>query len=132
MGSKLGVRRGFIGPDTFFLSLTFANVREYMALPDASKQAMIRGVDVVELRVDLLESVEIDFVRMQLALLRRHLPLPILFTVRTRAEGGSFEGSSIHMFELMDMALRAGCEIIDIEVNCCWTFRLVLHCHALA
>ena len=46
--------RGFIGPDTFFLSLTFANVREYMALPDSARHELIRGVDVVELRVDLL------------------------------------------------------------------------------
>ena len=65
----------------------------------------------------LAESVEIDFVRQQLALLRRHLPLPILFTVRTRAEGGSFEGPSSHMFALVELALRAGCEIIDIEVR---------------
>ena len=31
--------RGFIGPDTFFLSLTYSNVREYIVLDEAKKQA---------------------------------------------------------------------------------------------
>lgn len=39
------------------------------------------GVDAVELRVDLLSSTSADFVAQQIALLRRHCSLPIIYTV---------------------------------------------------
>ena len=52
-------------------------------------QSVVRGADAVELRVDQLASTEPSFVAQQLAFVRRASPdTPVVFTVRSAAEGG--------------------------------------------
>lgn len=70
----------------YFVSLTYPNVAA--AVPDLP--ALSEGVDALELRVDLLRSWESAFVAEQVALLRRHSPLPIIYTVRSRGQGGRY------------------------------------------
>ncbi|KAJ7287304.1 type I 3-dehydroquinase-domain-containing protein, partial [Mycena rebaudengoi] len=81
------------------------------------------GIDLWELRVDLLASVDLTFLAFQIATLRRHSPLPILFTLRTARHGGRFpdipnEETAINNLNiLLRHALRLGVEYIDLEVT---------------
>ena len=98
---------------TFFVCLT------YPGLATAVDQlpAVCAGVDAVELRVDLLASTEPRFVLQQLALLRRVVKLPVVFTVRSSAHGGNFRGSIDEQRELLLLGVRAGCDYIDVEAH---------------
>lgn len=97
----------------YCLSLTYPNIND--ALPDLSE--ILKGVDVVEFRADLLENHSLDFVQSQLELLRKQTDLPVLFTVRTEREGGRFPNQETAMFALLQMALRCGCEFVDMEIG---------------
>ncbi|KAF1326634.1 3-phosphoshikimate 1-carboxyvinyltransferase, partial [Globisporangium splendens] len=103
--------------DTFFLSLTFPDVNDARALI----KDITEGVDALELRVDLLKSYsDINFVASQVTLLRSLSPLPIIFTVRSRAQGGAFpDDDEATMFQLLHLAVRLGCEFVDVET--CWS-----------
>lgn len=109
---------------SYFLCLTYPDLTP--ALPDIEELAT--GADAIELRVDLLRSPEdrndtsdyippLKYVFSQLAALRRHTDLPIVFTTRTTSEGGKFPSSAIkEAFELFNTAVRHGVEYIDVEM----------------
>ncbi|WFD35885.1 hypothetical protein MCUN1_002753 [Malassezia cuniculi] len=109
---------------TYFVSLTFPDVRVALdALTEASA-----GADVLELRVDLLSETGApvrephipseDLVRAQVACLRAHTSLPVLFTVRSVSQGGMFpDEAEDAYFELVRLGLRLGCEYIDVEMH---------------
>ncbi|KDQ16656.1 hypothetical protein BOTBODRAFT_156573 [Botryobasidium botryosum FD-172 SS1] len=110
---------------TYFLSLTYPDItKSFSVLDDVTT-----GVDAVELRVDLLTlsgdpaipgSVPppVEYVASQLASLREHTPLPIVFTVRTVSQGGVFpDDEEEKAFALFDLALRTGCEYVDVEIS---------------
>lgn len=109
--------------DTFFLSLTFPHVNDACAII----QDITKGVDALELRVDLLKSFDnLAFVASQVALLRSLSPLPIIFTVRSRNQGGAFpDGDEKKMFELLQFGIRLGCEFVDVET--CWSRKAREH-----
>lgn len=99
---------------SYFVSLTCSNVKEIMPLLDT----ISAGVDALELRVDLLESFNLQFVSSQIALLRHASVLPIVYTVRTRAQGGRFADSDTSlMIELLEYGLKCGCEYVDVEFS---------------
>ena len=90
-------------PHSFFLSLTFRSLLPgHASLPPA----LWENTDCVELRADLLGCLDPavpyasspDKVRAELqkeiAALRSACPLPILFTIRSKAQGGAFERSN--------------------------------------
>ncbi|RLN89902.1 hypothetical protein BBJ28_00010921 [Nothophytophthora sp. Chile5] len=111
--------------DTFFLSLTFPDVNDARPLiADISK-----GVDALELRVDLLKDfLDAKFVASQVALLRSLSQLPIIFTVRSTGQGGGFPDGTDHeqnMFELLHLGVRLGCEFVDMET--CWSVKAREH-----
>jgi pentafunctional AROM polypeptide len=59
------------------------------------------------------------YVAKQLAQLRETTDLPIVFTVRTRGQGGMFpDNAEDAMFELLQLGIRLGCEFVDVE--CGW------------
>lgn len=109
---------------TYFVSLTFPDVRLALdALTEASA-----GADALELRVDLLSETgepvqkphvpSEDLVRAQVACLRAHTDLPILFTVRSVSQGGKFpDEEEDAYFELVRLGLRLGCEYVDVEMH---------------
>ncbi|MCD8105164.1 MAG: type I 3-dehydroquinate dehydratase [Lachnospiraceae bacterium] len=67
--------------------------------------------DLVELRADYFEGDPIE----ELAALRRRMPdMPVLFTFRTKEEGGE---RSISPEEYANLNLRAAADLIDLEVN---------------
>ncbi|KAN0059969.1 hypothetical protein ACQY0O_007942 [Thecaphora frezii] len=112
------------GKRTYFLSLTFADLRPQLAI----LEQITAGADAVEFRVDLLdpsgEAVTkaqvppLAYVGDQLALLRQCCSLPIVFTVRTESQGGKFpDNRPEEYFELIKLGLRHGCEYVDLEVG---------------
>ncbi|CAM9362289.1 unnamed protein product [Chrysoparadoxa australica] len=103
-----------MGSNTFFLSLTFGNMKDYAKLiPELCK-----GVDAMELRVDLLESQDPYFVLEQMALLRKLTNnMPIIFTIRSKGQCGAFPDDPEALFHLARWGLRGGAEYMDIESN---------------
>ncbi|KAI8810368.1 EPSP synthase-domain-containing protein [Cladochytrium replicatum] len=112
--SRPPVSEGGLLP-TCFLSLTYSQIEE--AIPNIDQ--LSEGVEALELRVDMLERAgEIDWVGDQVALLKAHTTLPIIFTVRTKGQGGAFADDAVEeMFELLHWGGRWGCEYIDVEVT---------------
>ncbi|TFK47276.1 Shikimate dehydrogenase [Heliocybe sulcata] len=110
---------------SYFLSLTYPDVTP--ALPHIEE--LTTGADAIELRVDLLRSPKdiggfktyvppVAYVTEQVAALRRTTSLPIVFTVRTVSQGGSFpDGDEKAAFELFNLALRLGVEYVDVEIS---------------
>ena len=119
------------GKKSYFLSLTFPDIK--LALPHIEE--ITTGVDALELRVDLLRDQDSfnkigsyvpskAYVASQLAALRLATSLPIVFTVRTVSQGGSFpDTAEEEAFELFDLAVRAGVEYIDVEIS--WSAKRI-------
>ncbi|RMZ91149.1 hypothetical protein DV736_g1613, partial [Chaetothyriales sp. CBS 134916] len=105
---------------SFFVSLTFPDIRQYLHI----LKDICLGSDAVELRVDLLKDrsskspiPSLEYVTSQISLLRATLPLPVVFTLRTQSEGGAFPDDAYSSaVELYRLALKMGCEFIDIEI----------------
>ncbi|CAG8562634.1 3719_t:CDS:1, partial [Acaulospora colombiana] len=111
---------------SFFVSLTFPDITPALNhIP-----AITYGVDAIELRVDLLtqdgsltsrdvnDVPSTDYVAQQLALIRRSSTLPIIFTVRSKGQGGRFpDNRKKEMFVLLGQAIKWGCEYIDLEIG---------------
>ena len=66
--------------------------------------------DIIELRVDLMESPDIP------ALLKA-AKKPCIVTNRTKLEGGQFKGSEEQRIHLLRQAIDAGADYIDIEAS---------------
>ncbi|KAI8320420.1 Pentafunctional AroM protein [Martensiomyces pterosporus] len=116
---------------SFFVSLTAPDVREY--LPDRLS-VVTSGAQAVELRADLLlnssefaaadisssgvQDSFVQYVQSQFTLLRHSSPLPVVFTVRTKPQGGVFpaEANDLRM-RLLRNAVRWGAEYVDVEVD---------------
>eukprot|EP01064_Diplonema_japonicum_P034769 TRINITY_DN7328_c0_g1_i1.p1 TRINITY_DN7328_c0_g1~~TRINITY_DN7328_c0_g1_i1.p1 ORF type:complete len:1497 (+),score=475.05 TRINITY_DN7328_c0_g1_i1:1173-5663(+) len=97
-----------------FLSLTFDDVTKILPV----LKEVEGGADALELRVDLLKDTSAGFVSKQVGLLRRHSKLPIIFTVRTKAQGGKYpDGDHQGAMDLLKLAARLGVEIIDVEMT---------------
>jgi pentafunctional AROM polypeptide len=105
--------------NSFFLSLTYTSVEQMSE--DFSE--LVIGVDALEFRVDSLTNhLDETHVLNQLALLRRYVNqanlgnnLPIIFTVRSKSQGGNFSDNPVLVSKLLKRALKAGVEYIDIE-----------------
>ncbi|EGS23222.1 pentafunctional arom polypeptide-like protein [Thermochaetoides thermophila DSM 1495] len=99
---------------SFFVSLTVPNVADAL---DIIPRVVV-GSDAVELRVDLLESYEPEFVARQVALLRAAAQVPIVYTVRTQSQGGKFPDEDYDLaLRLYQTGLRSGVEYLDLEMT---------------
>lgn len=110
---------------SYFLSLTYPDITQSFSHIEEIQE----GVDALELRVDLLRSnknyeslddpiPDITYVSDQVAALRRVSGLPIVFTVRTKSQGGAFpDHAEQEIFTLLDLALRLGVEYVDVEIS---------------
>lgn len=99
---------------SFFVSLTIPDLSTATGLlPKA-----VVGSDAVELRVDLLNSQDLDFVTEQVSILRQYTGLPIIFTVRTASQGGSFPDDATEaLLALYHLGLQLGSEYLDVEIT---------------
>ncbi|KAL1835980.1 hypothetical protein VTJ49DRAFT_5746 [Mycothermus thermophilus] len=99
---------------SFFVSLTVPNVGSAL---DVIPKVVV-GSDAVELRVDLLESWDPEFVAHQVSLLRSAAKIPIVFTVRTVSQGGKFPDDDDELARrLYQVGLRTGVEYLDLEMT---------------
>ncbi len=74
--------------------------------------------DLAEFRVDFYEDVE-DFNKVKdlLQKIRQNYNKPLLFTFRTKREGGEYEMSEEKYFELNRMAIESGfIDLVDVEL----------------
>ncbi|KAI9272372.1 EPSP synthase-domain-containing protein [Helicostylum pulchrum] len=121
--NQVNTTAGRVGVPTTFVSLTSKDLNSVVD----KLEEICEGADAVELRVDLLQKPDekhemtyIEYVGEQLALLRRVVPIPVIFTVRSKGQAGAFADSDEEgMFELLAWGQRWGCEYIDVEI--CWT-----------
>ncbi|KAI9703076.1 MAG: 3-dehydroquinate dehydratase (3-dehydroquinase) [Bogoriella megaspora] len=106
---------------SFFISLTMPDVSQGINI----LKEVVVGSDAVELRVDLLHDPAsedgiptVDFLIEQIALLRLASPLPLIFTLRTRSQGGSFpDEADQSAMRLYRTALRMAVEFVDLEMT---------------
>lgn len=99
---------------SFFVSLTLPDLRQATEyLP-----RVVVGSDAVELRVDLLQDWSTEFITDQLSLLRHVTGKPIIFTVRTKSQGGRFpDKANDRLLALYLLGLRLGSEYLDVEAT---------------
>ncbi|AEY98887.1 FAGR066Wp [Eremothecium gossypii FDAG1] len=98
-----------------FVCLTFQNL-----LPEMERiKEAVYGCEAVEVRVDHLENYSQDFVLKQLTALRLATDsLPIVFTIRTKKQGGKFLDNDYSTLEdLLTVGLKAGVEFLDLELT---------------
>eukprot|EP01125_Pyxidicula_operculata_P015299 TRINITY_DN5179_c0_g1_i1.p1 TRINITY_DN5179_c0_g1~~TRINITY_DN5179_c0_g1_i1.p1 ORF type:complete len:1253 (-),score=298.49 TRINITY_DN5179_c0_g1_i1:61-3783(-) len=103
---------------SYFLCLTYPKIEDAIPfLPHITS-----NVQAIELRVDLLSNhLSHESVMNEVSLLKRKTNLPIIFTVRTRSQGGSFDCYNIEnqksMFKLLELGVALGCDYIDVEAD---------------
>ncbi|RMZ82660.1 hypothetical protein DV738_g1619, partial [Chaetothyriales sp. CBS 135597] len=106
---------------SFFVALTFPDLRQYLHI----LKDVCFGSDAVEVRVDLLKDPSskspipsVDYVTSQISILRATVPLPVVFTLRTKSQGGAFpDDAHAEAVELYRLALKMACEFIDVEIE---------------
>ncbi|KAF5097458.1 hypothetical protein D0Z00_002395 [Geotrichum galactomycetum] len=105
---------------TAFVCLPLPDLREFKDL-----EASLVGSSAVELRVDLLREKDqvgdipsIEYVNEQVGYLRKATQLPIVFTVRTKSQGGNFPDDAEEEAEkLISLAYKLGIEVVDVELT---------------
>jgi len=76
-------------------------------------QQVATKADMAEVRLDALMDVEfLDFVS-----LIKDRPCPLIFTNRSSAEGGLFSGLEEERISLLEKAISAGADYVDIELG---------------
>ncbi|KAJ3396460.1 3-dehydroquinate dehydratase (3-dehydroquinase) [Lobulomyces angularis] len=117
---------------SFFLSLTFKNFEK--ELKNLQIERFCDGLNLLELRIDLLESMDLDFIGKQLFILRRLLKrkIPVLFTIRTINQGGKYDDqtkeSLLTYFKILSRSLKWGVEYLDVEIL---NYNLSENCHSI-
>lgn len=101
---------------SYFACLTYPDLSYGIALK--ALDTITSGCDAVEIRVDLLKSQELNFVADQVGQVRMETDLPIIFTVRTDAEGGKYPSGNVKgIEELVTLAFKLGVEYVDLELS---------------
>ncbi|WP_455813649.1 type I 3-dehydroquinate dehydratase [Pseudomonas graminis] len=93
--------------------------RTLAAISDDARQLADVQADVIEWRVDHYEAVDnVDAVKAALQQIRAILPqVPLLFTFRSKKEGGEHEMSDDAYFTLNSVIARSGLvDLIDVEL----------------
>lgn len=109
---------------SFFVALTLPDLQG----AENQIRTACDGVQLVELRVDLLQQQKTfqhfkEFVASQVHLLRSLTDLDILYTVRTKTQGGSFPDDDPNgLVELYELGLQLGVEFLDVEMQLESTF----------
>ncbi|KAL0259417.1 3-dehydroquinate dehydratase (3-dehydroquinase) [Diplodia seriata] len=106
---------------SFFVCLTAPQID---LLSDRLERVVV-GSDAVEVRVDLLEDPNAengipttDFLIDQITFLRSKVSHPLIFTIRSKSQGGKFpDGANDAALGLYKLAIRMGFEFIDLEIT---------------
>jgi pentafunctional AROM polypeptide len=105
---------------SFFVCLTYPDIIPHIGhLPE-----IVSGADAVELRVDLLEDLfdsgkcSVEYLIQQTAVLRSAISRPLIFTIRTKSQGGKFPDNDWrHALVLYRTALALAFDFIDLELT---------------
>lgn len=81
-----------------------------IADPTSIEEAQQSGADLVEIRIDLIKG----DLRAQVESIREQTPLPLIGTIRSRAEGGAFDGNPPEWRRIMTPLLPY-LDIVDME-----------------
>ena len=89
---------------------------EASALEKLAREACDRGEEFLEFRLDALEepSQGLNIIR---RLKSRHPEVQVLATCRRRPNGGAFRGSIEEELRLLEAAVEAGAQSVDVEVE---------------
>lgn len=77
----------------------------------AAKKAVKAGADIAELRMDGMKRIE------GLEGIFSSIPVPVIATNRSMANGGKFKGSEKERVKCLLKAIKAGCDFVDVEVD---------------
>lgn len=69
--------------------------------------------NLIELRGDLMVNYGLDVIQKVMKKFNKH----IIYTLRSKKEGGMFEGNNESYNSLNKKAIKLGCKIIDLEIN---------------
>jgi len=79
------------------------------------KEAFYRGIDIIEFRVDLLENLEIDYIRKHLRKIKEK-DIDVILTVRAKWEGGGHEIDDNYRFNIYKECIDL-IDYLDIELS---------------
>ena len=96
--------------ESYFLCLGNVNFREN----SLKIKEEIEKCDAVEMRADLLDNLNIEYLEEQLNLLQRISIKPVIFTFR---EEGKSDNKVVNVKEILEMAIRNGCSYVDLELG---------------
>jgi 3-dehydroquinate dehydratase/shikimate dehydrogenase len=77
----------------------------------AALSAAGMGADLVEVRFDLMPALPRDLSAF------KKVGIPKIATLRTKSQGGGFDGKDSTLLEFYQRALRAGFEMVDLELD---------------
>jgi 3-dehydroquinate dehydratase/shikimate dehydrogenase len=69
--------------------------------------------DLVEVRADFIQDLDLE-------LLLRVKPRPVIFTLRSREQGGAYHGSERRRLETILQAAQSGADYVDVEFSAPW------------
>lgn len=72
--------------------------------------------DAYELRIDHLKDLSASSVISYVHWAHSSTIKPLIFTVRSKAEGGSFDGSDAEYEQLVSLGIKLKCAAVDIEI----------------
>lgn len=85
----------------------------------AQKEAAISMASLFEIRIDLLEKIDLE----ELKKFRASLTLPVIFTLRKKTEGGKWEGSEQQRVALLKKLALLQPTYLDVEKGTKGTFK---------
>ena len=95
-------------------------VRICVAIRDSTTEGAVAAIshasawaDLVEIRADYIQDLD-------LGRLFCEKPCPVLFTLRSREQGGKYSGTEISRLETILKAARAGADYVDVEYSAFW------------
>lgn len=96
-----------------FVTLTCPDVRDALKI----LPGITVGANAVELRVDLLAKYDSSYIADQVGLLRKTVDLPIVYTIRTKSQGGMFPDEDLDSIRaLLLFGIKIGVDIIDLQL----------------
>lgn len=99
---------------TFVASLSCSDLNEYTE----DLEDIAAGCEAIEFRVDLLKDYSLSYVADQTATLRKFINLPIVYTIRTKSQGGQFPDDQVDTLEeLSYLGIKLGVEFLDVQLS---------------
>ncbi|CCG23602.1 Aro1 pentafunctional aromatic enzyme [Candida orthopsilosis Co 90-125] len=96
-----------------FVTLTYPDVRDALEI----LPGITVGANAVELRIDLLAKYDTSFIADQVGLLRKTVDLPIIYTIRTKSQGGMFPDEDLDTIRsLLLFGIKIGVDVIDLQL----------------